>query len=299
MHLGFSATRPRAGRPYMSDAPIRLYRYVPIYSWCLTTPASSLSACGNLFGGNPHGQDAKGEKDCGQTQTNSEKKSKRMPGHLNPDNVCAVDCDLSQPPGFERCLVEGGPPAFIFSPKLAKHLPIASWSHRREDTQTGALCIRDIVPRCPWATFVRHTSRTPDGWGVPVEGCGCMASRQYLGHSDGPRGPGRTAQPARCWFFNNIIFRVCPWVAPVAGQRIYQCSAEFACRYSLRAHHQWPAKRRVLSLDAWLPLEWCAVSLRVASGWCRWPAAARSANRLTTWNFFLDLALGVPERPSH
>ena len=34
------------------------------------------------------------------------------------------------------------------SVKLAQQSPIASCSHRREDTQTAALCNRDIVLQC-------------------------------------------------------------------------------------------------------------------------------------------------------
>ena len=44
--------------------------------------------------------------------------------------------------------------------KRTKHPPIASWSHRRQNTQTFAACNRDILPRYTSATFVLHTSGT-------------------------------------------------------------------------------------------------------------------------------------------
>jgi hypothetical protein len=53
-------------------------------------------------GGNPHGQEAKRPKDKDQTQANGEEKQTQTnAGTLGPNNVCAVDCDLSQPPRFE------------------------------------------------------------------------------------------------------------------------------------------------------------------------------------------------------
>ena len=44
--------------------------------------------------------------------------------------------------------------------KPTKQPPIASWSHRRQNTQTFAACNRDILPRYTSATFVLDTSGT-------------------------------------------------------------------------------------------------------------------------------------------
>jgi hypothetical protein len=41
-----------------------------------------------------------------------------------------------------------------------KQPPIASWSHRRQNTQTFAACNRDILPRYTTATLVLHPSGT-------------------------------------------------------------------------------------------------------------------------------------------
>jgi hypothetical protein len=59
-------------------------------------------------GGNPHGQEAKRPKDKDQTQANGEEKQTQTNARaFEPNNVCAVGCDISinvlgaQPPGFE------------------------------------------------------------------------------------------------------------------------------------------------------------------------------------------------------
>ena len=65
------------------------------------------------------GQEAKRQKDKDQTQASGEEKQTQTnAGASEPNGVRAGDCDLSQPPGFLRCLVEGGPPTFIFGPQL-------------------------------------------------------------------------------------------------------------------------------------------------------------------------------------
>ena len=77
----------------LSGAPIRLYRYITD-AW--QRRRLTLAGVAIYAGGNPRGQEAKGERDSGQMQApGEEKQTQTNAGTFESNNVCAVDCDIS------------------------------------------------------------------------------------------------------------------------------------------------------------------------------------------------------------